>query len=103
VDSIRGSLLSLLVSLTVLSVLMAAAASLLVIQQALAPLATVTKLLNRLPAPMTFHAAFLTQHRLKMRLGRSSALLTVLLNDSKTCSPPSNVFLQTFRMNCARH
>jgi two-component system OmpR family sensor kinase len=42
VDSIRGSLLSILISLTVLSMLMAAAASLISIRQALAPLATVT-------------------------------------------------------------
>jgi heavy metal sensor kinase len=43
VDSIRGSLLWILFSLTVLSVVLAAAASLLVIRQALAPLATVTE------------------------------------------------------------
>jgi heavy metal sensor kinase len=43
VDSIRGSLLSILISLTILSVFMAAGASLLVIRQALAPLATVTE------------------------------------------------------------
>ena len=43
VDSIRGSLLSILVSLTALSMLLAAATSLLVIRQTLAPLATVTE------------------------------------------------------------
>ncbi len=43
VDGIRGSLLTILISLTVLSVLLAAAASSLVIRQVLSPLATVTE------------------------------------------------------------